>query len=252
MPIISDLTETAGNDDARFPLFSLAQIRTGDDEQQPPSPPPTAPAPDRYAALITKYIAIAARSSGKNKKHYTEPLLRDLIKRAETAIETLNYESLRSLRFRDLNPFSREVFTLITGIQLPRLQVECLKVVEEFVGPERVAAYHAAKQQARTERDFGYLSQRLANRRVKFEKQQMSMKEFIDLIISRGYRILGESKRGAAPEYRLSTVDRCFFVLRRRDERDYAEMRLAQLDQATAAAPSEGAAGGEGQGDKGD
>lgn len=215
------------------PLFALldAEPAPASSPDATPEPPPGDP---RLDALVEKYLAKALRG-GDDARYYTRERLEQLMERTRRAVETRDYEILRSLRFRELNPFSREVFTILTGVELPRLQKEALAVIERFVGAEKVAARAAAQEAERARREFTYLHERLGRRHVRFEDAVITTRDFIDTVIARGYTHLREVKRGAATEYRISNESGVAFVLRRRDERDYASMKLAQLNAAPAA-----------------
>lgn len=108
---------------------------------------------------------------------------------------------------------SREVFTILTGVDLPRLQNEALAVIESFIGTEALAAHSAAQEAERVRRELSYISERLGRRQVRFEDALISMRDFIDTVIARGYTHLREVKRGAAPEYRIAHESGVAFVL---------------------------------------
>jgi hypothetical protein len=214
------------------PLFAV--LAPGAASPSPEDAAPETANDPRLETLVEKYLA-KARRGGDDARYYTRERLGQLIERTRRAVEARDYETLRPLRFRELNPFSREVFTILTGVELPRLQKEALAVITDFVGAEAVAAYEAGKESERAEREFASLRERLGRRQVRFEGAVVTTREFIDTVISRGYTSLREVKRGAAPEYRLAHESGVAFVLRRRDERDYAAMRLAQLGAASPA-----------------
>jgi hypothetical protein len=66
-----------------------------------------------------------------------------IIAKVRSACEAKDYSLLHSLRDPD-NAFSRDVFTRLTGIKLHPLQRESRRILEEYVGLERVAAYKEA------------------------------------------------------------------------------------------------------------
>lgn len=192
----------------------------------------TTPAPaSPYADIFLKYKAKAAKNE-EDARYFTTEKMQAIAERIERAVAEKNFDNLRSLRFRDLNPISRDIFTRITGVILPKLQKDCLAVIREFVGAEAVAAYEASKQNEREERSQKNLRERLSYRYVHFEKRRISTRQFIDEILARGFTVLSERKHGAAPEYGIAKPDGTRYVLRRKDERDYAALRLKELSAA--------------------
>jgi hypothetical protein len=155
----------------------------------------------------------------------------EIIAKVRSACEAKDYGVLHSLRDPD-NAFTRDVFTRLTGTRLHPLQRESRRILEEYVGPERVAAYEDAQARQRTERRARSLQRRVSLRSVSFRGGVLSMDAFIRLLIGEGYTHLSELPRGAAKQYALANDQRSSFMFYRRDERDYIEYCLKQQEEA--------------------
>lgn len=86
------------------PLFAMLAAQPAAATAAPDATPEPLPRDPRLDALVEKYLAKALRG-GDDAKYYTRELLDQLLERTKRAVETRDYEILRSLRFRKLNPF---------------------------------------------------------------------------------------------------------------------------------------------------
>jgi hypothetical protein len=184
-------------------------------------------APGQFDAVTCDDITARYRASKEYGPDWAERHAEAVIARVRQACEAKDYAYLHSLRYPQ-NAFSRDIFTRLTGIKLPRLQRESKRVLEEYVGPRRVAAYEDERARQRAERQAQALLSRVSSRSVSFREEVLPMDAFIRLLIGEGYIHLSEEPRGSAKQYALANEQRSSFLFYRRDERDYIEHCLAQ------------------------
>jgi len=195
--------------------------------------------PEKYANLVDKYTqkfgeAWEARAPG-------------IIDKVVAAIETQDFGYLRQLSYIKQNPFSREIFVLLTGIKLPATQRGTLVALETYCGAEKVLAWREsqtiqkkARQAEQREKYLKDLPRQVDRaRRVIYDGVQMSYSEFIRALVTEGFNHLEEHQAGATPIYRLSNANRTFYQFRRTREGDYIKLLLGlPLDkEETAVAP---------------
>ena len=182
--------------------------------------------PERYANLVDKYTqkfgeAWEARAPG-------------IIDKVVAAIETQDFGYLRQLSYIKQNPFSREIFVLLTGIKLPATQRGTLVALETYCGAEKVRAWQEGRACQKVERQAEQRVKYLKDlpcqvdlaRRVIHDGVQMSYSEFIRALVTEGYNHLEEAQAGATVVYRLSNAQRTFYCFRRTREGDYIKSLL--------------------------
>ncbi len=176
--------------------------------------------PEKYANLVEKYTqkfgeAWEARAPG-------------IIDKVLAAIETQDFGYLRQLSYVKQNPFSREIFVLLTGIKLPATQRGTLVALETYCGAEKVRAWQESRASQKIERQAERRGKYLKDlprqvdlaRRVIHDGVQMSYSEFIRALVRQGYNHLEEAQNGATIVYRLSNAQCTFYCFRRTRERD--------------------------------
>ena len=186
-----------------------------------------------FADIIERFSPI----HGQEWAASTAPTL--LIARLQQACKEKNLSSLRGWLLPAHNGFSRAAFTRITGVRLPATQRAIGAVLEEFVGPERVAAHQQALAGQRQQREQAQerLKRQVASRSVRHRGETLTTDVFIQRIIAEGYSKTEERKRGAVPVYALWHAEKnSGYEFRRRCEYDYILLLLGQRQPGLPAA----------------
>ncbi len=184
-----------------------------------------------FAAIIEKYRRERAYGEQWATNHAEK-----IIEGIRQACAAKDYAYLRTVCYPD-EAFMREVFTSITGIALHHTWRESKRVVQEFVGPEAVAAYQQQQEDTRKRKQFERLCRQVAVQQVNTPQYgTLTMDAFIRKLVAEGYTTISEQKRGVATEWFLWNAQHSGYTFRRRMERDYI---VALLEQQQAAAQEE-------------
>jgi hypothetical protein len=174
---------------------------------------PSQTIPTVYSDLIEKY----SLTYGAGWTNRVQPM----IERLQLACETKDLAVLLDLLL-PRNPFLREVFTRLTNTALPELERAIRVVLEEFVGPDKVAAYQQLVEQQRKLRQIEKLKDKVAERTVNTTSYGIQrMDEFIRRLIADGYTIAREYTRGAAKSYGLYNAEHSGYRFKRKVEYQY-------------------------------
>jgi hypothetical protein len=167
-----------------------------------------------FEDLVEKY----SPTYGEGWTNRVQPM----IERLQLACETKDLAVLLDLLLPH-NPFLRELFTRLTSrTALPRTERAIRMVLEEYVGPEKVAAYQEVVEQRRKLRQREELQYKVAEHSIRTSAYGiLPMDEFIRRLINDGYTSAREFPRGAAKRYGLFNAKGSGYEFRRKVEYEY-------------------------------
>lgn len=135
-------------------------------------------------------------------------------------LEAQDYSQIWMLENAE-SKFSRDVFTLLTGIKLPKTQRDSRIKLREMSTPESVEKYEF--EQAKR---FGeQAALRLREQRISHQGAEMNGQQFLDAVIADGFRQLTEETKKGRKEVRLGKLG-TFFILKSWESRAYARYAL--------------------------
>ena len=173
-----------------------------------------------YSDVIEKY----STTYGTGWTNRVQPM----IERLQLACETKDLAVLLDLLL-PRNPFLREVFSRLTSTALPKTERAIRTVLEEFVGPDKAAAYRQMVEQQWKLRQIEKLKDQVAERTVNTTTYGiLRMDEFIRQLIADGYTIAREYTRGAARSYGLYNAEHSGYRFKRKVEYQYMCYLLEQ------------------------
>jgi|GEM_PF-1212021 len=137
----------------------------------------------RIVELIEKY----------KKSHYGERWQPQAEKVAATivqGIESRDYGQLHNLKYFDVAKFSRALFTLLTGIKLPKAQGKSDVVIREFCTVESIE--RCEFEQIKGNADEA--SERLRQQQVSYNGGIINGQQWVDAVVNEGFQHLEEEK----------------------------------------------------------
>lgn len=164
-----------------------------------------------------------------------------LIAPLQKACNEKNLAFLLSWLLPTQNTFSREVFTRMTGIRLPKTQRGQTETLKNYVGVEGVNAYDQAQKRQQEQRQHDRENRKreevlreLQSQRIRYQGSVVTMDVYIQKLIKEGYTRLEQRKRGAANDYILwNDQTGTGTPFRRRSAYDYIVYLLSQEDSGS-------------------